>query len=114
MSELSMGSVKTNQPPLFVRTILVVYSDRKLTEKEAKGMKRYAFNTFADVRAGQRIKSPNYNNEMQIVSVLPETFRYYNPNTGDLSNTVNNTNQFEIRSLKIVDTADEITGVIVG
>ncbi len=64
-------------------------------------MKRYAFNTSSDLKEGDMIKSPLYDTPMQVVKVLSKSSKFFNKETGDLSNIFKNSNQFEIRELKI-------------
>ena len=83
-----------------MKTIFVVYSNSKIKETY-KYVKRYAFNTSSDVKKGDTIVSSEYNTPMQVVEVLYESFKYFNRQTGELSNTLNSTVQFEIRELVI-------------
>lgn len=97
---------------LKMKTILVIYSNfkRKLTKKEIGYTKRYAFNTASDVKKGDIVESPNYpNNFMHVVEVFDKAFKYFNRTTGELNNELNNSNQFDIREMKIFEKeADEV------
>ena len=81
-----------------MKTILVVYSNSKTTETY-KYAKRYAFNTSYDIKKGDTVIFHSYDTPMQVVEVLEESFKYFNRQTGELSNTLNSTVQFEIREL---------------
>lgn len=94
-----------------MKTIFVIYTNKKLTDKEIGYTKRYCFNTKDDVKVGDMIKSPNYDTAMQVVQVLEEAFSHFNHATGDLSNSLTNTKQFLIRELCI---REEDTSVIYG
>ena len=85
-----------------MKTILVVYSDVKKKDVSEYGyMKRYAFNTSSKVKVGEMIKSDAYTTPMVVVKVLDECFTYFNRVTGDLSNSLTNSNLFEIKELKV-------------
>lgn len=84
-----------------MKTILVIYSNTKVTEENYA--KRYVFKTSDEVKEGDRIKSPKYDTPMQVTKVLDREYKYFNKVTGDLSDEFNNSNQFEIRELKIVE-----------
>lgn len=66
-------------------TILVAYSDTKLSKKAAQTVKRYAFNTELDLKVDDRFTSDDYSTAMQVVEVLPEPYNYINLATGELS-----------------------------
>lgn len=83
------------------KTILVVYTNEKVTAKEAARMKRYAFNTIAPVKVGDMLQSPEYSTKMQVVKILEKAHKYYNASTGELSDKFNSTTQWEIRDFII-------------
>jgi hypothetical protein len=83
------------------KTILVVYTQTRLSQKEAACKKRYAFNTTSDINEGDIIESNEYDTPMQVVKVIDGPFKYYNRSTGELSNKFNSTEQWEIRNLVI-------------
>jgi hypothetical protein len=86
-----------------MKTVLVVYSGKeKLPKKEIRRMKQYAFNTAADLKAGDRIESEEYDTPMVVAEVFDKKFTYYNMATGDLSDDrPANTNIRPIRELVI-------------
>lgn len=84
-----------------MKTILVIYTHNKI--KNVGYQKRYAFVTESDVSVGDMIESPEYTTPMQVVKVLKTPYKYFNKETGKLSNSFNNSNQFETRELDIRD-----------
>lgn len=92
------------RPARKLRTILVVYSNTRLTPKQTQTLCRYSFNTKDAVKVGTRFSSPDYQTAMQVVEVMAKTYRYVNTHTGDLSNTrAPSTKQYEIRVVEIED-----------
>ena len=100
-----------------MKTILCVYSDKgkRLTNKEMTSMKRYSFNTEADVKVGDVINSPSYTTPITVVKVLDTSYKYYNGITGDFSNEFKSSAQWDIKTLIIrdPDTPDTVYGYIV-
>lgn len=84
------------------KTILVIYTNRKITDKKVIGkMKKYSFNTQSEVKEGDMIETRDYDTKLQVVKVLDKCYTFYNGVTGDLSNEYNSTNQWAIRQLEI-------------
>jgi coenzyme F420-reducing hydrogenase beta subunit len=92
-----------------MKTILVVYSNVKVSENCK--LKRYAFNTDADVKVGEMLKTDSYDTNLVIVRVLEEAFKYYS-NGGKLSNVFNNTGMADVKTLKIVTTFDDTVNAV--
>jgi hypothetical protein len=90
-----------------MKTILVVYSNERVDASTTK-LKRYAFNTEADVEVGDVLGSNAYDTMMVVVKVLEEKFNFYNASTGELSKDLKNTKAFEIKTLKIVDGFEDV------
>lgn len=85
-----------------MRTILVVYSNDRLSKKEWQTMKRYAFNTESVVKVGHRFNVEGYDTPVQVVEIFPKAYRYVDTSSGELSNKRKpSTKQFEIREIKI-------------
>jgi hypothetical protein len=84
-----------------MRTIFVIYTN----EKKAKTAydKRYAFNCESEVKEGDMLKSDNYKTNIQVVKVLDKSFKYFDRNSGELSDDLTSTNQFEIRNIRIIE-----------
>ena len=83
-----------------MKTILVVYTDVKLTKKEWVSKKQYAFNS-STAKVGDLVQSDDYSTAMQVVMILDKCYKYVNLSTGELSDKRNSTNQFELRRLDI-------------
>lgn len=94
----------------------MVYTNVKLTStKDVAKLKKYTFNTDCeDIKEGDMIKSPEYGTNLQVVKVLESSFKYYHPATGDLSNEYKSTLQWEIRTLKIIDSLDSESSIVLG
>lgn len=89
-----------------MKTIFVIYTNKKLDENNH--IKRYCFNIKDDIKLNDMIKSNNYSSAMQVVSILPKTYIYYNDATGELSNELNSTLQREIRTIEIREDNDKV------
>ncbi len=85
-----------------VENFIVVYAPEPVTPSQAQTMKRYSFNTASDVHIGDRIQTSLYETPMQVVEILPQSFRYIDTASGELSNEKKmSTKQFEIRELSL-------------
>jgi hypothetical protein len=85
------------------RTVLVVYADCKLTKKEHQTLKRYAFNTSSNINVGMHLKLDLYATPVQVVEVMPKSFKYIDSHSGALSDRrVASTRQYEIREIELV------------
>lgn len=82
------------------RTVFVVYTTKSVAETGY--MKRYTFNVEGEVKVGDLLKSASYESPMRVVEILDTSFLYFNRVTGELSDTLKNSNSFKIRDLKIV------------
>lgn len=84
-----------------MNTIVVVF--------EGTCKKKYAYNTESKVAIGDVLVSPDYrNSKMTVVDVLDESYKYVNPDTGELSNKMTSLSQNFVRTLKVVaDKADQ-------
>ena len=87
-----------------MKTIIVIYTNNRINStKEVNSKPKYSFNTEANLKVGDIIKSSQYSSNMQVVSVLDKCYRYVNCKTGDLSMECNSANCFVIRELVIQD-----------
>lgn len=94
-----------------MKTILVIYTDTKI-EKVTASHKKYCFRTNSDVELGDLLKSSNYTTAMQVVKVIDKDYIYYHPDTGEMSNELTSTKQWEIKELKVVEAdGDVVTAV---
>jgi hypothetical protein len=97
------------------KTIIVVFTNNFLTSEKCRNLKKYAFNTSDEVVVNNTITSTKYNTAMQVVRVLDREYKYYNQSTGELSDTYNSTQQWEVKTLAIREEDDSIVyGKIVG
>lgn len=93
-----------------MKTILVVYTSIKLTNKEIADNKltKYAFRTSGDVEAGDLIKSKDYNKSMQVTDVINADCKFYNAQTGELRREINSTKMYPIKTI-VFKEEDELT-----
>ena len=94
-----------------MKTILVVYTSVKLTDKEINESKltKYAFRTEEDVEVGDLIKSNDYSSSMQVTDVIDADYKFYNSYTGELRTNINSTKMFLIKTIIFKDEEDELT-----
>lgn len=72
--------------------------------------KKYAYNTESKVAIGDILISPDYSNsKMIVIDVLDESYKYVNPDTGELSNKMTSLSQNLIRTLKVVADKEDQT-----
>lgn len=91
-----------------MKTILVIYTDTAIkSKKDIARCKKYSFNTESNLEVGDLLDSPDYSTRMQVVMVLNKKFKYYNSQTGKMSNTFDSTSQWEIRPLIIREDTEE-------
>ena len=77
-----------------MNTIIVMF--------EGPCKKKYAYNTESKVAIGDVLVSPEYSNsKMTVIDVLDESYKYVNPDTGELSNKMTSLTQNLIGTLKI-------------
>lgn len=76
-----------------MKTIIVMF--------EGTCKKKYAYNTESEVATGDVLVSPDYDNKMTVIDVLEDSYKYVNPDTGELSNKMTSLNQNLIRTLKV-------------
>lgn len=87
-----------------MKTILVVYTNgRQMSVEEINNRKlqKYCFRTEDNVQAGDILRSPNYSSEMVVTDVIDADYKYYNACTGEITNTVNSTRCYNIKTLII-------------
>lgn len=85
-----------------MNTIIVMF--------EGTCKKKYAYNTESKVATGDVLTSLEYDNKMTVIDVLDESYKYVNPDTGELSNKMTSLNQNLIKTLKVV--ADKVDPTI--
>lgn len=92
------------------KTIFVIYTNER--KEKAAYDKRYAFNTESDVKEGDMLKSDNYKTNVQVVKILDTAFKYFDRNSGELSNNLYSTNQYEIRNIRVIEPLNETDTII--
>lgn len=91
-----------------MKTFLCVYTPNiDESEEELRRKKKYTFNTNFDIKKRDILRSPTYNSYLVVVMVLPKHYIYYNIATGELSETFNSSQQYEIRELEVVEDIPE-------
>lgn len=92
-----------------MKTILVIYTANTVTNNSTVAKyKRYAFNTKSDIEIGDLISSAAYTTSMQVVKVLSKSYKYYNAETGKLSDRFSSTKQWNIKELVIREDDSEV------
>ena len=93
-----------------MKTILVVYTNTALTEKQIsdRKMQKYAFRTEEDPKKGDMIESKAYSGKMQVVDVISNDYKYYNSSTGELRSDINSTRCYLIKEI-VLREDDELT-----
>lgn len=81
------------------KTIVVVYTNIKLSQNEANCKKHYVFNTSDKIKVGDLIESKEYTTAMQVIKILDKTYTYYNLCTSELSDKYTSAAQREVREL---------------
>lgn len=89
------------------KTILVVFMSDANNEVTVKKKKKYSFNTDADLKVGDILYVPNYGKNVFVSMIADKAFKYYNISTGELTNEINSSNIFPIRTLSITDFPQE-------
>lgn len=91
-----------------MKTVFVVYAAENATKKSLVGDRRYAFNTKENLKEGDVISSEEYSTAMHVVKVLDKSYKYFNRNTGDLSDEISSTQQWEIKELVFKNIDSEV------
>ena len=84
-----------------MKTILVVYTDQKLSVEQinSRKMQKYCFRTESEVNVGDVLKSKSYTNNMVVTDVVDADHKYYNAQSGEMTNTINSTKCYPIKTL---------------
>jgi len=94
-------------------TITVAYADNYETNppsvSECQDRKHYSFNVddTEDIQEGDILDSPEYDNRMRVIKVLPVEYEYYNLETGELTNEYNSTLLRPIKRLKLQEEPEQ-------
>ena len=86
-----------------MKTILVVYTNEKLTVEQinSRKMKKYCFRIDGEIAVGDVLKSKTYSTNMVVTDILDTDYKYYNNQTGDLSNEITSTMCYLIKTIVI-------------
>ena len=106
------GEWINKQPTQYkMKTILVVYTDQKLSVEEInnKKMQKYCFRTESEVNVGDVLKSNNYTTNMVVTDVVDKDYKYYNKQSGEMIDTINSTNCYPIKTMVL---REEDTNVV--
>ena len=73
-----------------MKTILVIYTNEKLTINKINNSKlrKYAFRIEDNVKEGDILKSSIYSSNMIVTDVIDNDFKYFNLQSGELSNEI--------------------------
>lgn len=84
-----------------MKTILVVYTDQKLSVEQINNrkMQKYCFRTESEVEVGDVLKSKSYSTNMIVTDVVNPDYKYYNTQSGEMTNTINSTKCYPIKTL---------------
>jgi hypothetical protein len=84
-----------------MKTILVVYTNQKLPVEQINNckMQKYCFRTENEVEVGDVLKSKSYTSNMIVTDVVDADFKYYNAQSGEMTNTINSTKCYPIKTL---------------
>ena len=88
-----------------MKTILVVYTNEKLTVEQINNRKlqKYCFRTDGEVAVGDVLKSNNYNSNMIVTDVVDADYKFYNAQTGEMRNEINSTKCYPIKTMVLRD-----------
>ena len=94
-----------------MKTILVVYTDQKLSVEKINSMKmqKYCFRTESEVNVGDVLKSNNYTKNMVVTDVADKDYKYYNKQSGEMTDTINSINCYPIKTMVL---REEDTNVV--
>lgn len=94
-----------------MKTILVVYTNQELSVEQINNnkMQKYCFRTDSEVNVGDVLKSNNYTTNMVVTDVVDEDYKYYNKQSGEMTNTINSTNCYPIKTMVL---REEDTNVV--
>jgi len=98
-----------------MKTLLVIYTnDRVLDSEKIAKTKKYSFNSESNLQVDDLIKSSKYDSLIQVTKVFDKSYKYYNVQTGEMSNEHTSTLQYEIKELIIrEEEANVVYGTIV-
>lgn len=90
-----------------MKTIAVVFTNTLVPPDN--NLKRYSFNTEANVSVGDMFKLLEYNTPIQVVGIHDKHYIYYNPKTGVLADDFVSSDFWKIRELQLIDKPNNCT-----
>lgn len=110
--DIGIGLIKTVVP--VIKTIFVVFTHMNgQVDLKCTTLKKYAFNTDANLKPGMRLASDHYSGQMVVTDVLENQYKYYNKETGQLSNLLDSTSYRTIKMMRITDKEYDVVARIV-
>lgn len=93
-----------------MKTILVVFTNDTLTIEQinSRKMQKYCFRTESEINVGDTLKSNNYERKMVVTDVINADKKYYNVQTGELSNEITSTKCYPIKTLELREENDNV------
>ena len=91
-------------------TILVVYTNENLSVEQANNrkMQKYCFSTKSEVSVGDVLKSKVYSNNMLVTDVIDKEYKFYNVQSGELSNDITSTKCYPIEEMILREENEEV------
>lgn len=91
-------------------TILVVYTNENLSVEQANSrkMQKYCFSTKSEVSVGDVLKSKAYSNNMLVTDVIDKEYKFYNAQSGELSNDITSTKCYPIKEIILREENEEV------
>lgn len=84
-----------------MKTILVVYANQELSVEQINNqkMQKYCFRTDSEVKVGDVLKSRNYTANMVVTDIADKDYKYYNKQSGEMTDIINSTNCYPIKTM---------------
>lgn len=82
-----------------MKTFLVIFSNEYLSKEQINNCKskKYCFRTENEIAVGDILKSEHYTTNMIVTDILDTDYKYYNIQSGELTNSINSTKCYPIR-----------------
>lgn len=93
-----------------MKTILVVYTNENLSVEQANNrkMQKYCFSTKSEVSVGDVLKSKAYSDNMLVTDVIDKEYKFYNAQSGELSNDITSTKCYPIKEMILREENEEV------
>lgn len=96
-----------------MKTFLAIYTEKVLSEAEIGYKTRYTFNTNSPIKIRDLIETNVYTTPIQIVAILPKQYKYFNRESGALSNEITGSKDFPIKEI-VIEAKKKPTQLIIG